>query len=222
MKALAALIWKDLIAEVRTRELVTSMILVAFLALVVLGLTLGQSRSASAAATPAILWVTVAFAGTLGLARSYALEQERQAFQGLLLTPLGRSTLYLGKCAANLLLVLVLQAVVVIACTVLVNVEVGRRAGALALPLALGALGFTAVGTLLGAMTATTRLREVLLPILLLPVVLPVIIVSLAGITMVLEGRGWGALGGPLKLLGAFDIIFVSLGAWLFEYVVEE
>lgn len=222
MKALAALVWKDLIVELRTHELVTSMSLVAFLALVILSVTLGGSPSASAAATPAILWVTVAFAATLGLARSYALEQERHAFQGLLLTPVGRSTLYLGKCAANLVLVLVLQAVVVTACTVLVNGEVGRRAGALALPLALGAVGFTAVGTLLGAMTATTRLREVLLPILLLPVVLPVIIVSLAGITMVLEGRGWGALAGPLKLLGAFDIIFVILGAWLFEYVVDE
>ncbi len=222
MRVILALVWKDLVVEARTRELVTSMSLVAFLALVILSLALGSSPAAAAAATPAILWVTVAFAATLGLARSHALEQERQALQGILLTPVSRSTLFLGKCAANLLLVLVLQAVVVLAVAVLVNAEVGRRAAQLAAPLVLGAVGFTAAGTLLGAMTVATRLREVLLPILLLPIVLPVIIVSLSAITMVLEGAPAASLAGPLKTLGASDIIFVVLGMWLFQFVVEE
>jgi len=216
------LIWKDLIIEARTRELMTSMSLVAFLALVILSLAVGSSPHAAAATTPAILWVTVAFAATLGLARSHALEQERQALQGILLTPVGRSTLYLGKCAANLLLILALQVVVVLAAAVLVNGEVGRRAASLAAPLALGAVGFTAAGTLLGAMTVTTRLREVLLPILLLPIVLPVIIVSLSAITLVLDGAPAAAFAGALRFLAAFDVIFVILGMWLFEYVVEE
>jgi heme exporter protein B len=221
VKSLAALVWKDLVTELRTRELVTSMGLVAFLSLVILGVAVGGSPAAHAV-TPAILWVTVAFAATLGLARSHALEQERQALQGLLLTPLSRSTVYLGKLASNLLLVLVLQTVVVAASAVLIDADVGRHAGRLAVPLVLGAVGFTAAGTLLGAMTAATRLREVLLPILLLPVVLPVIITSLAGVTGALQGAGWAALAGPAKLLGACDLIFVILGAWLFEYVVEE
>ncbi len=216
------LIWKDLVIEARTRELMSSMSLVAFLALVILSLAVGSSPHAAAAATPAILWVTVAFAATLGLARSHALEQERQALQGILLTPIGRSTLYLGKCAANLLLILALQVVVVLAAAVLVNGEVGRRAASLVAPLALGAVGFTAAGTLLGAMTVTTRLREVLLPILLLPVVLPVIIVSLSAVTLVLDGAPAAAFAGPLRFLAAFDVIFVVLGMWLFEYVVEE
>lgn len=216
------LIWKDLVIEARTRELLTSMSLVAFLALVILGLAAGSSPHAAAEVTPAILWVTVAFAATLGLARSHALEQERQALQGLLLTPVSRSMLYAGKCAANLLLVLALQAVVVLAATGLVNGEVGRHAAQLAAPLALGAVGFTAAGTLLGAMTVTTRLREVLLPILLLPVVLPVIIVSLSAIALILDGAPAAALAGPLRFLVAFDVVFVMLGVWLFEYVVED
>jgi len=222
MRVILALVWKDLVVEARTRELVTSMSLVAFLALVILSLAVGSSPHAAAAATPAMLWVTVAFAATLGLARSHALEQERQAFAGMLLTPVSRSTLFLGKCAANLLLVLVLQIVVVLAVAVLVNADVGRRAGQLAAPLVLGAVGFTAAGTLLGAMTVTTRLREVLLPILLLPVALPVIIVSLSGITIALEGAPAAALAGPSRFLAAFDVIFLVLGMWLFEYVVEE
>lgn len=222
MRAILALVWKDLVVEARTRELVTSMSLVAFLTLVILSLAVGPSPAAAAAATPAILWVTVAFAATLGLARSHALEQERQALQGILLTPVSRSTLFLGKCAANLVLVLVLQAVVVLAVAVLLNAEAGRRAAQLAAPLVLGAVGFTAAGTLLGAMAVTTRLREVLLPILLLPVVLPVIIVSLSGITMVMEGAPAAALAGPSRFLAAFDVIFLVLGMWLFEYVVEE
>ena len=222
VRTILTLVWKDLVIEVRARELLTSMSLVAFLAVVIMSLALGPSPSAVADATPAILWVTVAFAATLGLARSHALEQEQQAFRGLLLTPVSRSTLYLGKCGANLLLVLVLQAIVVLTCAVGVTAEVGRRAALGAAPLILGAVGFTAAGTLFGAMTVTTRLREVLLPILLLPVTLPVIIVSLAGITAALAGAGLRALAGPLGMLAAFDVIFLVLGTWLFEYVVEE
>jgi heme exporter protein B len=222
VRAILALVWKDLVIEARTRELMTAMSLVAFLTVVILSLAVGPSPSAVAGAAPAILWVTVAFAATLGLARSHALERERQAFHALLLTPVDRGTLYLGKCAANLLLVLALQGVVLLTCAVVVNADVGRRAALIAAPFVLGAVGFTAAGTLLGAMTATTRLREVLLPILLLPVTLPVILVSLAGITAVLDGQGPAALSGPLGTLAAFDIVFLILGMWLFEYVVEE
>jgi len=212
MRVLAALIWKDLIIEVRTRELLTSMSLVAFLALVILSLAFEPSPAMAVNAAPGVLWVTVAFTATLGLARSHALEQERQAFQGLLLTPVSRSLLFL----------LVLQLVVVVAFAALFTPEVGRRALWLVPPLALGAVGFTAIGTLLGTMTATTRLREVLLPILLLPVVLPVIILSMAGLNAAIDGGAMGEIQRSLKLLAAVDIIYLVLGMWLFEYVAED
>lgn len=222
MRVLAALIWKDLIIEVRTRELLTSMSLVAFLALVILSLAFEPSPAMAVDAAPGLLWVTVAFTAALGLARSHALEQERQAFQGLLLTPVSRSLLFLGKFSANLLFVVMLQLIVVIAFAALFTPEVGRRALWLVPPLVLGAVGFTAIGTLLGAMTATTRLREVLLPILLLPVVLPVIILSLAGLNAAIDGRAISEIQRSLKLLAAVDIIYLVLGMWLFEYVVED
>lgn len=222
MRTLAALIWKDLVVEARTRELVTSMGLVAFLALVIQNLALGPSSRLGTAAAPAVVWVTVSFAATLGLARAHALEQEGQALQGLLMTPVSRSLLYLGKWGANLVVVLILQTVVVVATAVLFTGDVGRHLTGISLPLVLGAVGFTAIGTLLGAMTSATRLREVLLPILLLPVALPVIMLSLAGIEAVLDDRGLTELLRSLKLLGAVDIIFAMLGMWLFAYVVEE
>jgi len=222
MRALLALIWKDLVIEARTREIVTAMSLVAFLALVIFSLALGPSPHLVAAAAPAAMWVTVSFAATLGLARAHALEQEGQALRGLLMTPVGRHILYLGKCGANLAMMLVLQLVVAGAAAVLFTGAFARHWAGLALPLALGAVGFTAAGTLLGAIAAETRLREVLLPILLLPVVVPVIILSLAGINAVLEERGLPELLRSLKLLGAVDIIFVMLGVWLFAYVVED
>ena len=222
MRILAALIWKDLVVEARTRELVTSMGLVAFLALVIQNLALGPSSRLGTAAAPAVVWVTVSFAATLGLARAHALEQEGQALQGLLMTPVSRSLLYLGKWGANLVVVLILQTVVVGATAVLFTGDVGRHLTWISLPLVLGAVGFTAIGTLLGAMTSATRLREVLLPILLLPVALPVIMLSLAGIGAVLDDRGLTELLRSLKLLGAVDIIFAMLGMWLFAYVVEE
>ena len=222
MRVLAVLIWKDLIIEVRTRELLTSMSLVAFLALVILSLAFEPSPAMAVNAAPGILWVTLAFTATLGLARAHALEQEREAFQGLLLTPVSRSLLFLGKFSANLLFVVMLQLVVVVAFAALFTPEVGRRALWLVPPLVLGAVGFTAIGTLLGAMTATTRLREVLLPILLLPVVLPVIILSLAGLNAAIDGRAISEIQRSLKLLAAVDIIYLVLGMWLFEYVVED
>ncbi|HKV44052.1 MAG TPA: heme exporter protein CcmB [bacterium] len=222
MRALAALIWKDLVIEARTRELLTSMSLVAFLALVIMSLAFAPSPAFAATAAPGVLWVTVAFAATFGLARSHALERERGALDALLLTPVGRGTLFLGKFGANLLLVVVLEIVVVAAFAVLFSMPLGRHAGWLVLPLGLGAVGFTAIGTLLGAMTAATRLREVLLPVLLLPVVLPVIVFSLTGIGAVLDGRPLADLFRSAKLLGAVDVVFLVLGIWLFEYVVEE
>ena len=220
MRAAAALIWKDVLAELRTRELVTSMSLVAFLALVVQGLAVGSSPPP--AVTAAILWITVVFAATLGLARAQALEQDREAFAGVLLAPVGRGTLFLAKAGANLLLTLLVMAVIVLAEAVLVNAELGRRIAAVALPLALGGVGFAATGTLLGTMAAATRLREVLLPILLVPVTLPAIVVSLSGVTAALEGAPLGAVLGPVRFLAAFDVIVVVLGVWLFEYVVDE
>jgi len=125
MRVLAALIWKDLIIEVRTRELLTSMSLVAFLALVILSLAFEPSPAMAVNAAPGVLWVTVAFTATLGLARSHALEHERQAFQGLLLTPVSRSLLFLGKFGANLVFVLVLQLVVVVAFAALFTLLLG-------------------------------------------------------------------------------------------------
>jgi heme exporter protein B len=220
VRVAAALIWKDVLAELRTRELVTSMSLVAFLALTVQGLAFGGAPPAPV--TAAVLWITVVFAATLGLARTQVLEHDRGAFAGVLLTPVGRGTLFLAKAAANLVLTLFVMAVVVVAETVLVNPGFGAHLAAVALPLALGGAGFAATGTLLGAMAAATRLREVLLPILLVPVALPAIIVSLSAVTQALEGAPAGALLGASRFLLAFDVIVVVLGVWLFEYVVDE
>lgn len=220
MRAAAALIWKDVLAELRTRELVTSMSLVAFLALVVQGLAVGSGPAPPV--TAAILWITVVFAATLGLARTQALEQDRQAFSGVLLTPVGRGTLFLAKAAANLLVTFMVMAVIVAGETVLVAPELGRRIAGIALPLALGGVGFAATGTLLGAMAAATRLREVLLPILLVPVTLPAIVVSLSGVTAALEAAPFAAVLRSAGFLAAFDVIVLVLGVWLFEYVVDE
>jgi heme exporter protein B len=220
MRVAAALVWKDVLAELRTREIVTSMSLVAFLALTVQGLALGSAPSASV--TAAVLWITIVFAATLGLARTQALEHDRDAFAGVRLAPVDRGMLFLAKAAANLLLTLFVTAVIVLAETVLVNPSLGRHIGAAALPLALGGAGFAATGTLLGAMAAVTRLRELLLPVLLVPVSLPAIIVSLGGVTAAVEGQPMSAVARSAGFLCAFDVIMLVLGVWLFEYVVDE
>lgn len=222
MTAFGALVWKDLLMELRSRELVTSMGLVGLLALVIQGVATAGAPQAAEALAPAVLWVTVSFAATLGLARSQALEQEYQAGSAVLLAPVDRSTVYLAKCAAHTVVVAALQVLVVAGASVLVSPEIGRHAALLAPPLLLGAVGFAVVGTLLSALALTTRLREVVLPILLLPIVLPVVIASGAAVAQVLAGARLASLGGPLRFLVAYDVLFLVLGAWLYEYAVEE
>lgn len=220
VRVLLALVRKDLVTEARTRELLTSMSLLAFLALIVQSLAVGLRPAP--AVTAAVLWITVAFAATLLLARAHTLERESGALQGMLLTPAGRGVLYLGKCAASMILVLILEAVVLLGAAVLLDADLARSAGLVAVPLALGAVGFCAAGTLLGTMAASTRLRELLLPVLLLPVALPLVTAALAGTRAALEGAGAAAVWGPARFLVAFDVIFLVLGTWLFEYAVEE
>jgi len=171
---------------------------------------------------PGVLWVTVTFAGVLGLGRAFARERDRRTLDGLLLAPVDRSALYLAKVAASFVSMLVVEAVAVPAFIGLFNVSVSLPL--LVVGLLLGTLGLAGVGTLFAAIAAHTRAREVLLPLLLFPIQVPVILatVKTTGAAIHVPGVEPPDVTQWLGLLIAFDALFLSLSTILFEYVIEE
>jgi heme exporter protein B len=170
----------------------------------------------------AMLWVTVIFAGMLGLGRSFSQEKEQDALTGLLLAPLDRSALFLGKLLANLVVLLVTELVIFPVFALFFQLSLGREIAGIALIVLLASVGFMALGTLFSAVAAHTRLGETLLPVLLLPLLLPVVIFAAAATQHLLIGRPLDEVTSSVKMLLAFDVVFVVVGALIFGAVVEE
>lgn len=212
-----ALLWKDVLVEWRTKELFSGMGLFAVVVLVVFNFALDLRQELARTLGPGVLWSAVLFAGLLGLGRSFALERDRGTLEGLLLVPMDRSLLYLGKTVAVFLFMLLVEAVTVGVFLVLFDVPIALLAF---LPLALLAtFGLAVVGTLFAAMAVHTRAREVLLPLLLLPILVPVVIAAVQGTVAIVHGD---SPGPALTLLVAFDALFLGLGSLLFDFVVED
>lgn len=218
--AVWAVLWKDLAAELRSRELLSSMLVFALLVILIFNFALELERSLQQAVTSGVIWVTFAFAGTLGLNRSMAIEKDRGCLDGLLLAPVDRSAIYFGKALGNLLFMIVVEIIVLPVYSILYNINLFNPG--LLLVVVLGSIGYAAVGTLLAAMAVETRTRDILLPILLFPVILPVLIAAVKASTFFLEGRAISDIMPYLNLLIVYDVIFIAVAFMVFEYVVEE
>ena len=210
---------KDILTELRTKEQLSAMLVFALMAALIFGIALDLSASDPLDTTPGLLWVTIAFAGTLGLNRSLAQEQENRCIDGLLLAPMDRSAILAGKALANLIFMSAVEAVIVPVFAILFNVPLLR--GAVALILLLGTLGYATAGTLFSMMAVHTRAREVMLPILLLPVSLPAFIAATNATRVALAGAPLGEMASWLRLLVAYDVIISVVGWMTFEFVVE-
>lgn len=212
---------KDLRLEMRSRERLVSMLTFAVLVAVVFSFALDPTVRARSI-TGAMLWVTILFAGMLGLGRSFSMEREQDAMSGMLLAPMDRGALFLGKFIANLLLLLATELVVFPVYALFFQVELWGRLGGLALVVLLASAGFMALGTLFSAVAASTRLGETLLPILLLPLLIPVVIFAAGATQRLLLGRPLEEVMGSVRMLLAFDLIFVVVCTLIFGAVVEE
>ena len=211
---------KDVRAEIRSREAVSGSLVFALLVLVIFNFAFDLEGEMADVAGPGVLWVAIALAGMMGLGYVFAKEREQGGLQGLLLTPIDRSAIFLGKVAGALLFTFALELFLLPLFAAFANVSV-LSFGLIAV-LILGTVGFVTVGTLFSAMAVTTRSRELLLPLLLLPVAAPVLIAAVEGTRSVLEGEPWSELLPALGVLAAFDVVFVALCPFLFEYVMEE
>ncbi len=212
---------KDLLLELRSRERVLSMATFAVLVAVVFSFALDPSVRAREIAG-AMIWVTVLFAGTLGMGRAFALEREADALTGVLVSPVDRGALFLGKWLANLAVVLVVEAVIFPVYGLFFGLPYGRSLPALVAVVVLATLGFIALGTLFGAIAAHTRLGETLLPILMLPLLIPVVIFAASATQRLLAGRPVAEISSQLRMLAAFDLIFLFVCTAIFGAVLEE
>ncbi len=221
LNKVAAIIAKDVAAELRTREMLSSMGVFSILVIIVFNFALELTeRSIIETATPGALWVTIIFAGMLGLNRSLAVELDKGCLDGLLLTPVDRSAIFLGKALGNALFMLAVEVVVLPLFVVFFNVPLVQPW--VILVVVLGTFGFAGVGTLLSSMAVNTRAREVMLPILLFPVAMPELIAAVKATSGAMMGLPVSEWRQWLNLLIVFDVILVTVSFMVFEYVVEE
>lgn len=217
----AAVARKDLLLELRSRERLVVTGTFAVLVAVVFSFSLDPTVRARSI-TGAMIWVTVLFAGILGLGRSFALEREDEALSGILLAPVDRGAVFLGKFLANLAILLAVEALVFPVYALFFGVAfTGSLAGVAAIVL-LASVGFMLLGTLFAAVAVHTRLGETVLPILLLPLLIPVVIFAVSGTQRLLVGRPLEEVAGNLKMLLAFDLIYLMVCTLAFGFVVEE
>jgi heme exporter protein B len=216
------LILKDLRIELRTKETVTSLLMLGLLILLVLSFAFDPTSRLRGAAAPGVLWVAVIFAGVLGINRSLVRESEQQCMQGLLLAPIDRGSIFLAKTISNFIVVLVAECFVLLIFILFFNLPLWITIVSLTPILLLGLLGFAAIGTLFAAVSLRTRAREVMLPLLMLPLATPLFLSCVQASSLLLAGQPLSAATKWINLLVAFDVVFLIVG-WLgFEYVVEE
>lgn len=211
--------WKDLKTEFRTKQMLNSMLLFALLVVVIFSFAFGPHPENIDQLAPGILWVAFTFAGMLGLSRSFASEKENGCLDGLKLCPVDRSDIYVGKTISNMILMFIMVMVTVPAFIVLFDYSIPDPLR-LIFVIVLGTLGFVFVGTLLSALTVNVRTRELLLPVILFPVILPVIISAVLATGKVLGGIN--DIWVEVRILGTYGAIFYIVSLLIFEYVIED
>jgi heme exporter protein B len=221
LRKVAASVGKDIATEIRTKEMISSMFVFSLLIMFIFNFAFDLRAENIGALAPGVLWVAIAFAGMLGLNRSFVLEQDRGVLDGLLLAPVDRSAIYFGKMIGNVLFIGLVEIVILPVFIILFN-QPASILPMLAGVVILGTLGFAGVGTLFSAMAVHTRAREVLLPIMLFPVVVPVMLSAVRLTSGILDQVPFEDVGHWLALLVAFDLIFIAASFILFDFVVEE
>ena len=218
--AVATMVWKDILLELRSRELVISVIVFGLLVVIVFSFAIDPAPGQVEALAPGILWVAFAFAATLAMNRAFVREQEAGALEGLLVSPVSRDAIFLAKAATSFLFMLLIEAVLLPAYAVMLGFS--ALSWTLGLTIILATLGFALIGTLFSALAAQTRSREIMLPVLFFPIVLPVILGAVEATTRAIGGETFVGLGRWLPLIAVFDAVFLVICPWVFSFVVED
>jgi heme exporter protein B len=217
-----AVFHKDLLLELRTKDSLNAMLFFGIVVLVIFNFALAPAPESVRETVPGVLWVAFVFSGTLGLNRMFASEKENSCLQGLLMVPMDRGIIYLGKMLAAAVFMFIAEAVIFVFSLVFFNLTVWSEIPWLILVFFVGTLGFTAVGTILSAIAVNTRMREVLLPLILFPVVLPILVNAVEATGVILNAGDYADLKLPLTIMSAFTILFGTLAYLLFDFVLED
>ena len=224
MKESLAVIWaigrKDLLLETRNKDVIVAISAFALLVLMIFTFAIDINQVNAKLTGPGILWASIAFAGVTGLNRAFALELEGNTLEALMLAPISRDLIYAGKMFGNFLFITAAQIIVIPIFAVLFNLAV-LRWEMLVISL-LTTIGFSAIGTLFAAMSMRVRAREVMLPLLFLPVVTPLIMAAVESTSHVVNDGSWPEIAQWIQLALAFDIAFIVISAFIFQQILED
>ena len=213
---------KDLTVELRGRKALTSTLFFAALVLLLFGFALGPDPARMRAAAPGLLWLAVTFAGLLAVARIHLIELEDGAFEQLALTPVSRRAVYAGKALFGAAVMAALAGVLIPLLAVLYDVDVSAGWLPLVLTAVFGVIGFAAVGTFYGALTVRVRAREVMLPLLMLPVVAPLLLAAVKATSAALDGDPLRQQWSWIQLLAGFDVVMLLVCGGTYGYLLDD
>jgi heme exporter protein B len=213
---------KDALAELRGKHATTSTLFFAAVVLLLFGFALGPDTRRLQEAAPGLLWLAIVFAGLLAVGRLHVVETDDGALEQLALYPIDRRAIYAGKAISGLAAMLVLGGVLLVAVAILYGIDLAGAWPALVLTLVLGCIGFAAVGTFYAGVTVRMRAREVMLPLLMLPVIAPLLLAAVKATAAALGGDPFGELSAWLQLLAGYDIIMIIAAAATYGFLLEE
>ena len=213
---------KDLSIERRARANFNAVLFLAAMMLLLFGFALGPDAAALRAAAAGVLWLTVLFAGSLAFNRSYQTELDDGALETLLLYPGSRRSIFIGKLLANLAFILVVEALLVPMAIVLYGLTADQRFGGIVLAMALGTVGFVTMGTFYAAMASRLRAREVLLPLLLFPMLVPLLVAAVEVTSAYMGQDPFASTGRWLVMMAAYDVVFLLATIAGYEFVIDD
>lgn len=220
LRKVRTLLWKEIRSEVKGKEMLSTMIVFSLLVVVVFGFAFNPNKDLRGEVLPGFIWITLIFAGILCLNRSFSIEKQNDCLSGLMLCPLDRSAIYVAKLIMNLLLMIIVEGVTIPLFFIIFNYPGPQQLGLFVLTLLLGMYCLMAVGTLLAALSAATKSGEMLMPILLIPLIMPVLICA-----VIITKSSFGLVESDttlyLKILVIYGVIFTVLGMLLFDYLLE-
>jgi len=214
-----AVIWKDIMLESRSRETIMALFVLGVLVLLVFNFSIDVTPANIRRIAPGVLWIAIVFSAMLGLGRTFVIERENGCMTALLLAPIDRGALFAAKLTVNVLLLLVFELLLMPVFVLFFDVDLSGTVPALAAVLVAGTVGLAATGTLFALAALGSRARELMLPLLVLPLQIPLLIAAVKATDLVLRGEPLTALGAWGQLLVAFDVLFVTVGWLAFEFV---
>lgn len=222
MRQIRAIVWKDLLLELRTRERLAAMGAFAILAAVLFNYSIDTTTTRPENVAAGLIWMTLVFGGLLGVGRTFQLESEDDALQGILTSPVPKDAVFIAKTLANFALLYVISLLVLGVFTLFFGLDLGEAVWGIILVLGLGSFGFVALGTLFAAISTGTSMGDTLLPVLVFPLLVPMVIFGVGATGRLIAGRPFSEVEGNVRMLAAMAVAAFAVGAVLFRFVVED